>query len=230
MIEGLRHILFPEVCVACRTLLDAGDHLLCAGCLAEFTPYSGAGAGGEALRRVIREHFGPDEVPSEAWCLYPYRRSGRLHDAMHAMKYEGIFPIGNLFGRKLGELIASSGGHGVFDGIVPVPLHSLKGIERTYNQAGQIADGISGILGVPVLDGVIVRQRYTGSQTGLSSTARRKNVLGAFRPGRAKCPLRVLLVDDVVTTGATLTAAAAVLRDSGASMVAFAAIALTEKE
>lgn len=229
MIEGFRHILFPDVCVACGRLLDPGEQYVCAGCLTEFSPYPGSGAGGDALKRLVREHFGEDAVPSEAWCLYPYRANGRLHEAIHALKYEGIFPLGHLFGRRLGELVASGCGQVAFDGIVPVPLHSLKRIERSYNQSGKIAEGIASLLGVPLMEEVIVRQRYTGSQTGLTSAARKRNVHRAFRPGRMACPSRVLLVDDVVTTGATLTAAASVLLDSGAASVAFAAVALTEK-
>jgi ComF family protein len=228
MIEGLRHILYPEVCVACRALLRTGESFVCASCLAEFSPFQGPVAGGEALKRAVREHFGSQDVPSEAWCLYPYRGGGRLHDAMHSLKYEGIFPLGHLFGRRLGELVASSG-RGDFDGIVPVPLHRLKRIERTYNQAEKVAEGVSEVLGIPVLARALVRGRYTDSQTGLSSTARRKNVQGAFGPGRQPCPPRVLLVDDVVTTGATMAAAAGALRGSGASVVALAAVALTEK-
>ncbi|NTU93783.1 MAG: ComF family protein [Chlorobiaceae bacterium] len=228
MIEGLRHILFPEVCVACHRLLDAGDQLLCPDCLAEFNPFPGADAGSSALHRVVREHFGPKAAPAFAWCLYPYRHAGRLHDAMHALKYEGIYPLGALLGRKLGELVGSS--PCTFDAIVAVPLHPLKKIERSYNQSHKIAEGVAGVLGLPVLEKVVERHRYTGSQTGLTSTARRKNVQDAFRPGKATCPPCVLLVDDVVTTGATMVAAAKALRDSGASSVAFAAVALTEKE
>ncbi len=230
MIKGFRHILFPEVCISCRELLDTEENFICTACFAEFNPFPGSGAGGEALKRLVREHFSEDQVPSDAWCLYPYRNSGQLHDALLALKYGGIFPIGALFGRKLGELIASGGQHAPFDGIVPVPLHPLKCIERTYNQAAKIAKGISGVLRVPVLDKLLVREHYTDSQTGLTSSARRKNVHDAFRPGRLKCPNRLLLVDDVVTTGSTLIAAARVLRESGASSVAFATVALTEKE
>ena len=227
MIEGLRHILYPEVCVACRALLRTGEDLVCKSCLAEFSPYQSPTVGGEALKRVVRDHFGPEELPAEAWCIYPYREGGRLHDAMHSLKYEGIFPLGRLFGRKLGALVAASGRMDL-DGIVPVPLHRLKLIERTYNQAEKVAEGVSEVLGIPVLSRTLVRRRYTDSQTGLSSTARRKNVLGAFGPGRQPCPPRVLVVDDVVTTGATMVAAAGVLRGSGASSVSFAAVALTE--
>ncbi|NTV02912.1 MAG: ComF family protein [Chlorobiaceae bacterium] len=228
MIEGLRHILFPEVCVACRALLNSGEHLVCRSCFTEFAPYPGPAAGGEALKRVIQDHFGQAELPAEAWCLYPYRGSGRLHEAMHSLKYEGIFPLGNLFGRKLGELVAASRRVG-FDAIVPVPLHRLKLVERTYNQSEKIAEGLSEVLGIPVVKHALVRMRYTGSQTGLSSTARRKNVQAAFGPGRQPSPARVLVVDDVVTTGATMVAAAGVLRGSGALSVSFAAVAITEK-
>lgn len=228
MIEGLRHILYPEVCVACRSLLQPGEAFICPSCFTEFSPYPGTEAGGSALRRAIRDHFGEEAAPAEAWSLYPYRHSGRLHDAMHALKYEGIFHLGALFGRRLGELVRSSGA--AFDAIVPVPLHSLKLIERTYNQSHEIAEGIAAVLGIPVLDRVIVRQKSTGSQTGLSSAARRKNVQDAFRPGRIASPQRVLLVDDVVTTGATMVSAASVLLENGASSVAFASVALTEKE
>ena len=228
MIEGLQHILYPEVCVACRALLRNGEALVCASCLAEFSPYPGPDAGGEALRRAMLEHFGPEALPDGSWCLYPYRGAGPLHDTMHALKYEGLFPVGRLFGRKLGALIAASG-EARFDAIVPVPLHRLKRVERSYNQAEQIAEGVSEVLGTPVMARTLIRKRYTGSQTGLTSRARRKNVEGAFGRGRQPCPPRVLVVDDVVTTGATMAAAAAALRDSGAASLSFAAVALTEK-
>jgi predicted amidophosphoribosyltransferase len=230
MIEGLRHLLFPEVCVVCRKLLRDGEEYICPECFGEFNPFPLSDAGGEALKRVVATHFGHQAVPEEAWCLYPYHSGGNLHDAMHALKYGGIFPLGTLFGRLLGSVIAASGRPVGFDGIVPVPLHSLKNVERTYNQAEKIAEGVSGVLGTPLLPGVVERCRYTSSQTGLTSKARSRNMAGAFRPGRRRCPDRVLLVDDVLTTGATLVSAAGALRDAGASSVAFAVVALTGKD
>ncbi len=229
MIEGLRHLLFPDVCVACRQLLESDESLVCASCLAEFSPFADNCAGGEAIRRVVAAHFGPDSMPGQAWCLYPYRHSGRLHDTLHALKYEGLFPVGVMLGRKLGELVAAAPDLRCrIDGLVPVPLHRLKHIERTYNQAAEIAEGMASVLGIPVLDRLLVRNRYTESQTGLTAAARRRNLDHAFLPGRGKCPATVLLVDDVVTTGATLTAAASALRSAGAASVFFASVALTE--
>lgn len=227
MIDGLRHLLFPEVCVACGKLLDSGEKQLCAACFAGFDPFPGAGAGGDALRRAVRSHFGDEAAPDEAWCLYPYRHGGRLHDTLHELKYGGLFPLGALFGRKLGELV--DGSARAFDAVVPVPLHKLKLVERSYNQSEKIAEGVAAVLGIPVLVRALVRHRYTESQTGLDAPSRSRNVRDAFSPGPATAPPRVLLVDDVATTGATLVAAAAALKRHGAATVAFAAVALTEK-
>ncbi len=230
MIEGLRHILFPDVCVVCGKLLEKGEQQICSGCFRDFNQFPGADAGGNALKRTILNHFGLPAVPADAWCLYPFNRSGKLHEAMHALKYGGLFPLGTQFGSKLGELIQLSGRQVGFDAVVPLPLHSLKRIERSYNQAEKIAEGIAGVLGLPLSNRCIERCIYTGSQTGLSLTARRRNMAGAFRPGREACKGRVLLVDDVLTTGATMVAAAKTLLESGAESVAIAVVAFTEKE
>jgi predicted amidophosphoribosyltransferase len=230
MIEGFRHLLFPEVCVVCNKLLEKGEQQICSGCFGDFNPYPGADAGGNALKRTILSHFGLKAVPADAWCLYPFHRSGKLHEAMHALKYGGLFPLGTLFGQRLGELIQSTGRHAAFDAVVPLPLHSLKHIERSYNQAEKIAEGIAGVLGVPLSDRCLERCTYTGSQTGLTLTARRQNMAGAFRPGRQPCKGRVLLVDDVLTTGASMVAAAETMLESGAESVALAVVAFTEKE
>ncbi|WP_226986808.1 ComF family protein [Chlorobaculum tepidum] len=230
MLDGLVHLLFPEVCILCQKPLGEGEEHICAGCFNDFNPFPSVLAGGAALKSTVRAHFGEKAVPAAAWCLYPYRSRGSLHEAMHAMKYGGLFPLGELFGKRLGELICQGGVPVGFDAIVPVPLHHLKRIERTYNQAEALARGMAGLIGLPVATRSLERCVYTGTQTGLGLEARRENMAGAFRPGRERCPARVLLVDDVLTTGATMVSAAKVLKAAGAVEVAFATVALTEKE
>lgn len=230
MIEGLRHIIYPEVCVTCSTLLEKGEESICPACLAGFEPFPGPFAGGEALRRVVSSHFGPDRTPASAWCLYPFGLGNGLEDAMHELKYGGVFRIGARIGRKLGELIAAGGGGpAMFDAVVPVPLHRLKEIERTYNQAAIIAEAVAAVIGVPVVRRAIVRKRYTETQTGFGVKEREANMTGVFETGTAACPGRVLLVDDVLTTGATMVSAAGALLAAGARSVAFATVGLTEK-
>jgi ComF family protein len=113
------------------------------------------------------------------------------------------------------------------DLIVPVPLHRSRERERGYNQSALVARGLGQILGVPVSPRALRRNRGTRTQTELSAEERARNVEGAFEvrdPGKV-AGLRVLLVDDVLTTGATLDAGAAALRKAGARQVYAAAVA-----
>ena len=146
------------------------------------------------------------------------------------MKYEGLFNLGKYFGRQLGEWILSEGGAGDIDCIVPVPLHPLKKIERSYNQSEKIAEGIAQSLQKPLHRELLVRKRYTVSQTGLSAQERAKNIEGAFKVAQQVVCRHLLLVDDVVTTGATMVAAASALRQGGAERISLAAVALAIKE
>jgi ComF family protein len=119
----------------------------------------------------------------------------------------------------LAELMAAAAGAygGLVDAVVPVPLHRRRLAERGFNQAVVIARPLARALGVPLVVGRLVRVRPTRPQVGLDAEARERNVRGAFRVRRAVSG-RVLLVDDVWTTGATLAEAARVLVDGGADV------------
>jgi len=107
-----------------------------------------------------------------------------------------------------------------FDAIVPVPLHSKRLREREFNQAALLAAEVARVANIPVRD-VLLRARYTGTQTALDRTARRQNLRNAFslRKNADVTDQNLLLIDDVLTTGSTLDACAAVLLEQGAESV-----------
>jgi ComF family protein len=140
-------------------------------------------------------------------------------------------PLGRLLAETGGRLTAAAGGAGepgdVLDAIVPVPLHPGRAAERGFNQAELLAQPCAARWGIPLLTRALGRLRPTPPQTELDAAARRANVAGAFGVSRPEevAGRRLLLVDDVLTTGATAGAAARALRAAGAASVAVLVLA-----
>ena len=230
VLDQLLHMLFPKVCVVCGRLLMDSEYGCCSTCMTGFDPFQNSLEAEQTLRNVIVSRFGKAVLFERGWCRYKFHKKSSLQLAIHAMKYEGMYNLGGMFGRQLGEWMLAGGGIGDIDCIVPVPLHRLKKIERSYNQSEKIADGLGKSLGKPVKGKLLVRKRYTVSQTGLSAEERKINPEGAFSVVKGAAVRHVLLVDDIVTTGATLAAAASALFQAGVEKVSFAALAIAMKD
>lgn len=163
----------------------------------------------------------------------PYE--SRLKDAIHALKYGGLIPASAELGRRLAEAIARLANQAPAEMLViPVPLHTSKQATRGFNQAGLLARHALQTLRrthpswrLTLSSGVLVRQRATGTQAGLTPRQRRLNVRGAFRmtDPAAITGKHVLVVDDILTTGATARAASQALLDAGAESVWVATLA-----
>jgi ComF family protein len=174
----------------------------------------------------------PPYVKATAYGSY---ESG-LRELIHLLKYERVRPAANVLGRMLAEAIADL--RDAFqDGlvlVVPVPLHSRKQRQRGYNQAELIARAAVKQMAAGRFEmsaGILERRRETQSQIGLSSHQRRENIRGAFAvtQSEAIAGREILLVDDVFTTGTTVSECARVLRRAGASKVYVATVARTLK-
>ncbi|MBN9399659.1 MAG: ComF family protein ['Candidatus Kapabacteria' thiocyanatum] len=174
----------------------------------------------------IATHFHPDDLAlSDVHALYPVGTGTTIQHAIHAVKYDGRTKLAVAFGEELGTMLTTVAGIHV-DAVLPVPIHPARRRERGYNQADFIARGVARTMEIPMIDDALVRTHYTGSQTRLDAGQRLKNVRNAIvvrRPDRVR-NLRLLVVDDVLTTGATANGAAMALLMAGARRVEAAAI------
>jgi len=218
--------VFPPVCHSCNTALPPREsRVACPACLAAIVPVDEwDDAYRDAFARLNEERTVSDFIA--AWY---FEREGPMRALMHRLKYGGMTSIGEEFGRALGERVLDAG-LGGSDIVVPLPLHASRMRERGYNQCEHIARGVSAVTGRPVRTDLLTRARFTPSQTPLSQSERRENVRDAFalrrHAPRAVQGKTVLLVDDVVTTGATMRSCAGVLHRAGARAVVACAVAI----
>jgi ComF family protein len=202
--DGLLHIAFPHVCEGCGTDILDKNHMLCLQCssnlpLTSFHLHAG---------NPIEKAFWGRMAVTHATAQYYFTKESLMQRLMHQVKYRGNKELGIYLGRMMGHQLVSSNRFGYVDGLVPLPLHPTKERKRGFNQATLLCEGIAEVLGKPVWKDIMIRTSSTESQTKKNRVERWQNMEGRFE--LAKPALiegkHVLLVDDVITTGATLEA------------------------
>ena len=152
----------------------------------------------------------------------------QLDHLLHALKYRGHLATGRVLGALLARHVADLGLHREVDVIVPVPLHPERHAERGFNQSAEIARHLGRRLRLPVDESLAVRQRATPPQVGLHLAERRRNLADAFFAGTV-AGRRVVIVDDVTTTGSTLQELASELSRAGAIAVDAGCVARADR-
>lgn len=206
LLNDLWALFFPRCCLVCGKRLVKEEKFLCFHCLS-------------ALPRT-RMHLLPNnEVEKGLWGKLPierassylfYAKGGDVRKLLFEMKYYGNAELGRFLGRCMAADLLSSGFFQGVDGLLPVPLHPDKRKKRGYNQSEMLAEGISAITGIPICRDWLVRIRYSDTQTRKGNYERWMNVKDVFecKAGDVCDGKHILLIDDVLTTGATIVACA----------------------
>jgi ComF family protein len=199
LFESLLTFIFPDRCAGCRRL----GALLCRTCRATLVPYPGE------MRRL------PAGLTS---VRIAFIFQGPLREAVHRLKYRQVRRMAQPLGELLLAYLAAQ--PLAVDAVLAIPLHATRLAERGFNQAEALAHEVARGLGLPLISDGLVRVRATEQQARLDARAREENVRGAFHWQRmTRVPRRLLLVDDVLTTGATMGACAQALRAAGAQTI-----------
>jgi len=219
-------LLFPNLCNACGLTLYHSEHLICTKCLYDlpFTDYHQ-----HAENRVAKQLWGRLPLNAAMAMLY-FRKGAKVQNLIHNLKYNGRTDIGVLLGNMLGERLKTSALYQDVNFIIPVPLHHKKYKHRGYNQCTFIAEGMAEKMEIAFSENNLVRNTATESQTKKSRYTRYENMQDVFKinvPAHV-AGKHILLVDDVITTGATLEACATALLNNGAAKVSIAALAFAE--
>lgn len=196
-------IFYPKTCLVCSSSLYLTENHICVACAYDL-PYIVQSE--LVLQNLQRLFWGRVQIEN-VFALLNYQKGNQVQRLLHLLKYQQRTKLGIYYGEILGESLPKGLG---FDLIVPVPLHAKKLQQRGYNQSTTIAKGISSVLRIPVEEKVIIRNSYNLSQTKFTKYDRWDNVRSIFTIVDEK-KLRnkhVLLIDDVLTTGATIEACA----------------------
>lgn len=224
--NDLLGLLFPNLCNACGTSLFHSENLICTKCLFDlpFTDYHLY-----QENRVIKQLWGRVPLNAAMAMLY-FRKGAKAQKLIHSLKYNGRTDVGILLGTMIGERLSASPQYADIDIIIPVPLHKRKLRSRGYNQSSFIAAGIAAQMSLPSDEGILIRSVSTESQTKKTRFSRYENMKAVFNIANNDQIVgkHILLVDDVITTGATLESCTNVLLAHGAQKVSIAAVAFAE--
>lgn len=224
--SDLLGLLFPNLCNACGAALFLQENLICTKCFYDlpFTDYHL-----HAENRVAKQLWVRLPIHAAMAMLY-FRKATKVQNLMHNLKYNGKTDVGITLGKLMGDRLKTGAKYTGIDLIIPVPLHEQKFRKRGYNQSSFIAEGVASAMEIPFSEDTLIRCVATDSQTKKSRYTRYENMKSVFKVSDASAIMdkHVLLIDDVITTGATLEACANELLERGAAKVSIAALAFAE--
>ncbi|MFT2009695.1 ComF family protein [Pontibacter sp. 13R65] len=226
MWHDLLSLLFPRICHACKGVLTRGEKFICTDCNVRL-PYTAYHLyGGTAENALLKRFWG--KVPVRfAFAYLHFMAKGRVQRLLHELKYRGAQELGDHLGYRYGSLLSDHQYREQLDLVLPVPLHHSKLCKRGYNQSDSFAQGLARAMQLPWSQQVLERTVHTATQTKKGRLERWQNVENIFmvREPALVQGKRILLVDDVMTTGATLEACALALLAAGCEEVSVATIA-----
>lgn len=227
VLHTILNTFFPSTCVGCGEVLVGNENQLCVSCLSQLpATHFSATPDNEAERMLI------GKIPFVAVsAMLQFQHGNKTQRIIHSMKFHGNSDLCLLMGRQMGLELLASGRFDDIDLLVPVPLHWWRRLRRGYNQSELLCRGIAQVMHREVNTRALRRHRYTQQQSLQASSDREKNVQGAFSLRRPDdlAGRHILLVDDVLTTGATISSCCDALKNVNNLKISIATFSIAGK-
>jgi ComF family protein len=225
VLNDFSHLFFPHICAGCGTDTISLESPLCIKCidqlpLTNFHLYA---------NNPVEKHFWGRIPVTNAAALCHFTTGSLVQHLLHQIKYKGNKEAGYFLGRMMGNTLKASNRFDDIDALIPLPLFAARQKKRGYNQSAILCDGMAEIMNVPVVKHAVIRLSATETQTRKNRIDRWKNMEGKFELVKqdALTGKHVLLVDDVITTGATLEACGQELFKTDGLRLSIATLAYT---
>ncbi|MEW6196290.1 MAG: ComF family protein [Bacteroidota bacterium] len=215
----------PRLCTSCQTKLSPEQKFICPDCLRSIQI-----AGDQRIGHEYERKFESEKIISDLASAFIFEKDKALQHLIHSLKYNENFKVGIFLGKLVAEKLQSKLTGWEAEYIIPVPLHRLKKAERGYNQSFYLAKGIAAKHKITIKQNILKRNRFTKTQTELDLHERKVNVKGAFALTKQKLIIdkKIILLDDVITTGATISECGRLLLENGAKKVFALSVALAD--
>jgi ComF family protein len=225
MFQSFIDLIFPRICAGCQQPLQHKEEVICTDCRFEL-PLTNSHL--QVDEKLNKRFMGKVELEYSLAYL-KFVKGGKVQRMMHELKYKGNVEVGELLGRMYGSELKENGFSDKFDVILPVPLHSNRLIIRGYNQSDSLAKGLSESLQIEWRNDVLKRGIETETQISKTRLQRYENMKDVFFVDKPEGLLekRIVIVDDTLTTGATLESCVLALNDVGVKNVSIIAFAAT---
>ncbi len=223
LFKSLVNLLFPRVCAACGNILLEGEDSVCTTCRFLLPKTGYENNPDNPLAQMFYGQMPFNAVMAEFF----FSKTGKVQHLIHGLKYHHCRENGIFLGQEIGKSLLKAPDYQGIDFIIPIPLHPKKEKLRGYNQSLVIAEGIHEIMNVPIAEKSLVRSVFTDTQTKKSREERYQNVKDIFELKKTEQlqGKHVLLVDDVLTTGATLMSAGKALLHAEGIKISVATVA-----
>ena len=226
LLKDLFYLFYPNICANCKEQLLQNEKVICTFCrhdlpLTNFQSYT---------KNKVSRIFSGRITIEKAYALLFFRKQGITKNLIHDLKYKGNEEVGVFFGNWIGEIVAKNKEFSTVDFIVPVPIHAKKKKIRGYNQVTKFGECLSMHLKVPLNEDVLIRQSATKTQTLKSRFERFNDLESKFSAKNTSIfkEKHILIIDDVITTGATLEACAQELLKTPGIKISILTMSYTE--